>query len=203
MKRSVKFIVGPHCSCGVGLGVVQRLNAVVDAERRAVLELELPAGHDVSPSVTPLRIATWSPRVGPGGDEDLLRWSSAWPFASFFVHRDEHGGAVGVVGDRRLRQRQVALLLAGIDRDAARTCRAATAASALATVASIWTLRVVASTFGLIAVDLAAEGLSGVGIAQHRHRLTRLRPAAAAVAAGRSRCRSGRWSAGLPPCRPG
>src|SRR5258707_9005495 len=112
MKRSVKFMARTSLFLRRWGLIVQRLHAVVDAQRRAVLQFELPAGDHHRPLGHTLQDRDLISSRRPGGDEHLLRLELRIAFRIFLVGRDEHGCAVGVVGDRRLGKSQIGLLLA-------------------------------------------------------------------------------------------
>src|ERR1700730_12385843 len=112
MKRSVKFIARASSFLRRWVLVVQRLHAVLDAHRRAVLPFELPTGDHHRPLGQALEDRDLCSTRRPRGDEHLLRLELRIAFRIFLVGRDEHGCAVGVVGDRRLGKGQIGLLLA-------------------------------------------------------------------------------------------
>src|SRR5216684_5257872 len=118
MKRSVKFMARASAFLRRWVLVVQRLHAVVDAQRRAVLQFELPAGDHHRPLGQALQDRDLISTRRPRGDEHLLRLELRIALRIFLVGRDEDGRAVGIVGDRRLGQSQIALLLACVDRSA-------------------------------------------------------------------------------------
>src|SRR5580698_8190088 len=111
MKRSVKFMAGASSFLRRWALVVERLHRVVDAQRRAVLQFELSAGDHHRPLGHALQYRDLISARRPRGDEHLLGLQLRIAFRIFLVGRDEHGCAVGVVGDRRLRKSQIALLL--------------------------------------------------------------------------------------------
>src|ERR1700733_587437 len=111
MKRSVKFMARASAFLRRWVLVVQRLHAVVDAQRRSVLQFELPAGDHHRPLGHALQYRALISARRPRGDEHLLGLQLRIAFRIFLVGRDEHGCAVGGVGDRRLRKGQIALLL--------------------------------------------------------------------------------------------
>ena len=120
MKRSVKFMrlrLTVPAASGFGLFAGCTLLSIA---RRAVLQLDLAAGHDLGARLEPLRIATWSPRVGPVVTNTCCAIEQRIALVVLLVRRlhDEHRVAVRVVGDGGLRQRQIALLAARIDLDA-------------------------------------------------------------------------------------
>ena len=126
MKMSVKVhsfeLLSDPAACGFGRSL-RRLNLVIDLDRRAVAQFDLAAGHDLSPSLTPERIGDLIAARLAGGDE-----SSAWrPACRRVLVVDQiNRVAIGVIGDRGLRQRDLAAAgCADIDGDRARTCRAA------------------------------------------------------------------------------
>src|SRR6266478_2307314 len=112
MKRSVKFMGRTSLFLRRWVLVVQRLHAVVDAQRRAVLQFELPTGDHHRPLGHALQDGDLIASRRPRGDEHLLRLHLRIAFRIFLVGRDEHSCAVGVVGDRRLGKSQIGLLLA-------------------------------------------------------------------------------------------
>src|SRR5437016_6141516 len=57
---------------GRRIRTVGRLHAVVDADRRTALELDLSAGDDLDALVEALEDRDLIPARGPGGDEGLL-----------------------------------------------------------------------------------------------------------------------------------
>src|SRR5271163_3220269 len=69
MKISVKFIAGPSLFLRRRIGIAQRLNRVVDDERRAVLELDAPAGHDFGSGLDAGEDRHLVATSGAGGDE--------------------------------------------------------------------------------------------------------------------------------------
>src|ERR1019366_5266954 len=104
MKRSVNFMAWDSLFLRRRVRVACRLHAVVDDDLGAILQLELAAGHDL---LAPGNAAKHGHLVAArraGGDEDLL------DLRRLAGRDDEHGGAVGVVGDGALRQREVTLL---------------------------------------------------------------------------------------------
>src|SRR6185312_11046089 len=115
MNRSVNFTNRPSLFLRRGVRVVQRLNAVVDAQRRAVLQFELSAGDYGVALGHALENGDLISPGRPRRDEHLLRLELCMAFRILLLDRDEYGGAVGVVRDRRLGKRQVGLLLARID----------------------------------------------------------------------------------------
>jgi len=72
MKVSVKFMTPTaHCSCGVGFGLLARLHAVVDPDRRAALQLDLAAGDDFDTLVESLEDRDLITTGRPGRYEGL------------------------------------------------------------------------------------------------------------------------------------
>src|SRR5882724_142772 len=112
MKRSVKFIARASPFLRRWVLVVQRLHAVVDAHRSAVLQFELPTGDHHRPLGHALQDGDLIASRRPRGDEHLLRLHLRIALGIFLIGRDEHGCAVGVVSDRRLGKSQIGLLLA-------------------------------------------------------------------------------------------
>src|SRR5579859_2363783 len=123
MKRSVKFMSRASPFLRRWVLVVQRLYAVVDAHRRAVLQFKLTTGDHHRPLGHALQDRDLISTRRPRGDEHLLRLDLRIAFRIFLVGRDEHGCAVGVVGDRRLRKSEIGLLLARVDRSACEHAR--------------------------------------------------------------------------------
>src|SRR5882762_3611864 len=111
MKMSVNFLIFAPRSLVLGFGgwVVRRLDRVVDDHGYPRAQLDLPGGDH--------RIAFLDAREdrdliaarAPRGDELLLREKRTLPILVLLFLHHEHGVAVGVVGDRRLRQRDMAL----------------------------------------------------------------------------------------------
>src|ERR1700687_2818306 len=97
MKISVKFMAPTSFLLRRRVGVVLRLHAIVDAQRRAVLQFELftcdhhrALGHAFENG--DLISSRRSRR-----DEYLLRLEPRIAFRIFLIDRDEHGRAIGVV----------------------------------------------------------------------------------------------------------
>src|SRR5216684_4698801 len=102
MKRSVKFMASNSLLLRRWVLVVERLHAIVDAHRRAVLQFELPTGDHHRPLGHALQDCHLISSRRPRGDEHLLRLHLRIALGIFLIGRDEHGCPVGVVGDRRL-----------------------------------------------------------------------------------------------------
>src|SRR5579863_750422 len=100
MKRSVKFMVRASLFLRRRILLVQRLHAIVDAQRRAVLQFELPAGDHRCPLGYALQDRNLISSRRPRGDEHLLRLELGIAFRILLVRRDEHRRPVRVVGDR-------------------------------------------------------------------------------------------------------
>src|SRR5437867_5709051 len=111
MKMSVNFLICAPRSLVLGLRsrIVRRLDRVVDDHGHPCAQLDL-SGSDH-------RVAFLDARedrdlVAPRAarrDELLLREKRSFPILALLFFQDEHGVAVWVVGDRRLRQRDIAL----------------------------------------------------------------------------------------------
>src|SRR5882762_11685764 len=112
MKRSVKFMAGTSLFLRRRALVVQRPHGVVDAHRRAVLQFELPTGDHHRPLGHALQDRDLISTGRPRGDEHLLRLELRIAFRISLIDRDEYGCAVGVVGDRRLGESEIGVLLA-------------------------------------------------------------------------------------------
>src|ERR1700733_9172471 len=112
MKRSVRFMARDSSFLRGWALVVGRLHAIVDAYRRAILQFELSAGDHHRPLGHALQDGDLIAPRRPRRDEHLLRLKLRIAFRIFLVGGDEHGCAVRVVGDGRLRKRQISLLLA-------------------------------------------------------------------------------------------
>src|ERR1700681_1462559 len=111
MKISVKFMAPSSLFLRRRVLVVERLHAVVDAQRRAVLQFELTTRDHRRPLGDALQDCDLIASRRPGGDEHLLRLHLKIAFRILLIGRDKHGCAVGVVGDRRLGKSQIGLLL--------------------------------------------------------------------------------------------
>src|ERR1700704_5598112 len=109
MKISVKFMARISLLLRGRVCVVQRLHAIVDAQRRAVLQLELSTGDHRRALGHPFENCDLISSRRSRGDEYLLRLELRIAFRIFLIDGDEHGRAVGVVGDRRLGKSQVGL----------------------------------------------------------------------------------------------
>src|ERR1700675_5030926 len=101
MKRSVNFMARASLLLRRRVLVVQRLHAIVDAQRRAVLQFKLSAGDHHRPLGNALQDRDLISPRRPRRDEHLLRLELRIALRVFLVGRDEHGCAVRVVGDRR------------------------------------------------------------------------------------------------------
>src|SRR5580700_9665954 len=99
MNRSVKFMVRASLFLRRRILFVQRLHAVVDAQRRAVLQFELPAGDHRCPLGYALQDRDLISPSRSRGDEYLLRLQLRIAFRVLLVGRDEHRCPVRVVGD--------------------------------------------------------------------------------------------------------
>src|ERR1700738_5121037 len=73
MKRSVKFMARASLFLGRRVWVVQRLHAIVDTQRRAVLQFELTARDHRRPFGQALQDCDLISARRPRGDEHLLR----------------------------------------------------------------------------------------------------------------------------------
>src|SRR6202167_5116973 len=112
MKISVNFIVVRLLIRRRGIGIVRRLYRIVDDEARAVAQLELAgADHGVAgiytfghPNLIAARLA--------GGDEGLVSDELVLAVLGLGLLDQEHRAAIGIVGDRGLRQRDKGLRLA-------------------------------------------------------------------------------------------
>src|SRR5271167_3215596 len=119
MKMSVKFIAGLSLFLRGRIGIVQRLNRIVDDERCAVLQFGAPARHDFGSRLDAGEDRHLVATGGSGGDENLLRNQRRFRFFVLLLVfalgslDDENGVAIGVGGYRRLRQGHVPLLPAG------------------------------------------------------------------------------------------
>src|SRR6266550_2630886 len=82
MNRSVKFMCADSLFLRRGIGSVRWLHLVVDDQRRAGLELHLPAGHHLGSGLDALQDRDLIAARRAGGDEHLLR-EQAW--ISLFV----------------------------------------------------------------------------------------------------------------------
>src|ERR1700680_2605343 len=111
MKRSVKFMAPSSLFLRRRVLVVERLHAVVDAQRRAVLQFKLSARDHRRPFGHALQNGDLIASRRPRGDEHLLRLHFRVAFRILLIGRDKHGCAVGVVGDGRLGKGQIGLLL--------------------------------------------------------------------------------------------
>src|SRR5262249_39123643 len=126
MKRSVKFIGPGLLFLRRWIRIVGRRHAVVDDERRAIFQLELPAGDDRRafldaaqdrPLVAARRSDIDENLLGDGGRRRTRRRTLAgWRTTRRRTLggwrrrlRNEHAGAVRVVGDRRLRHGEIAI----------------------------------------------------------------------------------------------
>src|SRR6202035_4384713 len=171
MKISVKFMARASSFLRRWVLVVERLHCVVDANRRAVLQFELPAGDDHRPLGHALQDRDLISTRRPRGDEHLLRLELRIAFRILLIDRDEYGCAVGVIGDRRLGKSQIGLLLARID---GRASEHAGQQQSLRIRDRGLDLHIAGGGIDL-RIDrrhLAAERLAKIGVAQHRHRLT-------------------------------
>ena len=98
---------------------VGRLDRVVDDHRHAVLELHLAAGHDLRTGIDALQNSDLVAARRTRSDEHLLGDELRVAFVILLLRRPDHVDrtAVGIVRERGLRQREVALLFAGVDLD--------------------------------------------------------------------------------------
>src|SRR5205823_5016982 len=113
MNRSVKFMCAGSLFLWLRVGIVRWLHRVIDDQRRIVLEFHLPAGHHFGAGLDALQDRDLIAPFGTCGDENLLREEArvALFVLVFLLVRpldDEHGVAIGIEGDRGLRQRQIA-----------------------------------------------------------------------------------------------
>src|SRR5579863_5536347 len=102
MKISVKFMSRASLFLRRRVLLVLRLHAIVDAQRRAVLQFELPAGDHRGPLGYALQDRNLISSGRSRGDEHLLRLELGFAIRILLVDRDEHRRPVRVVGDRGL-----------------------------------------------------------------------------------------------------
>src|SRR5580658_11311638 len=112
MKRSVKFMARASLFLRRRVLFVQWLHAIVDAQRCAVLQFELPAGDHRCPLRYALQDRDLIAARRSRRDEHLLRLELRIAFRILLVDRDEHRRPVRVVGDGRLGKSQIGFLLA-------------------------------------------------------------------------------------------
>src|SRR6266480_927194 len=119
MKISVNFLIGASSSLILGLRgrFVRRLDRVVDDHGHPRAQLDLPGGDH--------RVAFLDAREDrdlvaartANRDELLLREERCFPVLALLFLDDEDGVAVGIVGNSRLRERDMALGLPRGDAD--------------------------------------------------------------------------------------
>src|ERR1700675_4859687 len=107
MKRSVKFMAPSSLFLRRRVLVVERLHAVVDAQRRAVFQFELTARDPRRPLGHALQDCDLIASRRPRRDEHLLRLHLKFAFRVLLIGRDADTCAVGICGDRRLVQSQI------------------------------------------------------------------------------------------------
>src|SRR5271155_1049414 len=104
IKRSVKFMSRASLFLRRRILFVQRLHAIVDAQQRAVLQFELPAGDHRCPLGYALQDRDLISARRSRGDEHLLRQDLGIAFRILLIDRDEHRCPIRVIGDGRLRK---------------------------------------------------------------------------------------------------
>src|SRR5665213_4579980 len=104
MNRSVSFILRALMFLRRRIRIAAGLDRIVDCHRRSVLDLQLSGGdHNITFLHTRERLHLVTTRV-PQGDERLFHRLAA--LVGGIRDDQEHGRAIRVIGDRRLRQRQ-------------------------------------------------------------------------------------------------
>src|SRR2546422_8387329 len=111
MKISVNFLIGVSRSLILGSWrrVVRRLDRVVDDHGHPRAQLDLPGSDHGVPFLDAREDRDLVTAPAARRDELLLREQRRFPILALLFFHDEHGVAVGIVGDRRLRQRDKAL----------------------------------------------------------------------------------------------
>src|SRR6266513_644321 len=113
MKISVNFLICAPRSLVLGFGgrVVRRLDRVVDDHGHPCAQLDLPGGDHCIAFLDAREDRDLVAARAARRDELLLCEKRCSPILALLFFHDEHGVAVGIVGDRRLRERDMALRL--------------------------------------------------------------------------------------------
>src|SRR6266581_358458 len=157
MKMSVNFLICAPRSLVLGLRrrLVRRLDRIVDDHGHPRAQLDLSGGDHRVAFLDAREDCDLVAARAADRNELLLSEERCLPVLALLLLHDEHGVAVGIVGDCRLRQRDEALRSARGDGNRGehpgRSLR-----FGLRTVPRTWTFRVAGSTFG--SIELISPG---------------------------------------------